>query len=119
MYLMFGYDSFMPTLFKLLLPKLKCMGDEKCKIHLDAMQEIYMVAVLNLKTAWDKNLPPIRDPSKTNFKIGHMVLLGNCTLKEMFHSKYKPSFRICKKISDKAFDVQDNLDKIKRVSIQH
>ena len=45
-----------------------------------------MMAELNLKIAQDKNTPPtpIRDPSKTNFKIG--------------------SFRICKKISDKAFD---------------
>ena len=30
-------DPFMPTLFKLLLPKIRYMGDEKCKIHLDAM----------------------------------------------------------------------------------
>ena len=36
-YLMFGHDPFMPTLFKLLLAKLRYMGDEKCKIHLDAM----------------------------------------------------------------------------------
>ena len=48
-----------------------------------------------------------------------MVLLRNHTPKDTFNSKYKPSFRICKKISDKAFDVQDNLGKIKRVSIQH
>ena len=45
-----------------------------------------------------------------------MVLLRNHTPKNTFDSKYKPSFRICKKISDKAFDVQDNLGKIKRVS---
>ena len=31
---------------------------------------------------------------------------------------YKTSFRFCNKISDKAFDIQDNLGKIKRVSIQ-
>ena len=36
-YLMFGCDPFMPTLFKLLLPKFKYMCDEKCRIHLDAM----------------------------------------------------------------------------------
>ena len=36
-YLMFGPDSFKPTLFKLLLPKLRYMGDEKCRIHLEAM----------------------------------------------------------------------------------
>ena len=37
LYLMFGCDTFMPTLFKLLLPKLRYMGDKKFKIHLDAM----------------------------------------------------------------------------------
>ena len=56
-YLMFGHDPFMVNLFKLLLPKRRYMGDEKCKIHLDAMHEIYMMAVLNLKIAWDNNLP--------------------------------------------------------------
>ena len=53
-YLMFEYGPFMPTLFKLLLTKLRYMDDEKCRIHLDAMQEIYMMAVLNLKMARDK-----------------------------------------------------------------
>ena len=59
---------------KLLLPKLWYMGDKKCKIHLDAVWEIYMMAVLNFKMARDKNLPPIRDPSKTDFKIGDILL---------------------------------------------
>ena len=31
--LIFGCDTFMPTLFKLLLPKLRHMGDEKHRIH--------------------------------------------------------------------------------------
>ena len=48
-----------------------------------------------------------------------MVLLRNHTPKDTFDSKYKPSFPICKKMSGKVFDVQDNLGKIKRVSIQH
>ena len=30
-YLMFGCDTFIPTLSKLLLHKLRYMGDEKCK----------------------------------------------------------------------------------------
>ena len=37
LYLMFGHDSFMPTLFKLVLPKVRYMGDEECRIHLDAI----------------------------------------------------------------------------------
>ena len=56
-YLTFGCDAFMPILFKLLLPKLRYKGDEACKIQLGGMREIYMMAVLNLKTARDK-CPP-------------------------------------------------------------
>ena len=52
--LMLGHSAFMPTLFKLLLPKPRYMGDEECKIQPDVMKEIYMMAVLNLKTARDK-----------------------------------------------------------------
>ena len=40
LYLMFGRDTFMLTLFKLLLPKARYMRNKKCKIHLDPMQEI-------------------------------------------------------------------------------
>ena len=57
--------------------------------------------------------PPIRDPGKTDFKIGDMVLIKNHTTKDTFDSKYKPSFRICKKILDKAFDVQDSIGKVR------
>ena len=76
------------------------MGDEKYRIHLNAMWEIYMMAVLNLKIAQDKIPPHIKDPSQTNFMIGDMVLLKNHTPKDTLHSKYKPIFWICKKISD-------------------
>ena len=118
-HLMFGFDPFMPTLFKLLLPKLRYMGDEKCRIHLDAIWEVYMMAVINIKMARDKCPSLISDCDKTNFKIGDMVLIRNHTPEDIFDLKYKPSFRICKKISDKAFDVQDGAGKIRQVSMQH
>ena len=54
----------MPTLFKLLLPKIRYMGDVKCRKHLDAMREVYMMVVLNLETDGDKCPPPIKDPNK-------------------------------------------------------
>ena len=41
-YLMFEHDAFMPIFFKLLLPKLRYMGNEGCKIYLDAMRKIYI-----------------------------------------------------------------------------
>ena len=48
-----------------------------------------------------------------------MVLLRNLIPKDTLDLKYKPSFRICKKISDKDFDIQDNSGKVKHVSMQH
>ena len=107
-YLMFGCDTFMPTWFKLLLPKLRCMVDEGFKIQLDAMREIYKMAVLNLKTARDKCHPPIQDPDNAELKIEDMILLKNHAPTDAFDAKYKHKFRICKQISDKAFDVQDS-----------
>ena len=71
------------------------------------------MAALNLKMARNKYPPQIRDPNKTNSKI------GDHTPKDTFDSKYKPSFIICKKISDKASDVQDSTGKVRGVSIQH
>ena len=116
-YLMFGHDPFMPTAFKLLFSKLWYMGDKKCKIHLDAMWEIYMMAALNLK--WHEKKAHLQDHSETNFMIGDPVLLRNHTPpKKNIDSKYKTSFQICKKFSDKAFEVQDTLGKVKWVSIQ-
>ena len=113
------HETFMPTLFKLLLPKLRYMGTEKYRIHLDAMWGIYMMAILNLKIARDKCHPSIRHPDKTDFKVGEMVLIKSHTPKDTFDSQYKPSFQICKRIWDKAFSIQDSTGKVRQVSIQH
>ena len=50
------------------------MADDNCHIYLDVIREIYMMTILNLKTARDKCPPPIIDPHKTDFKVGDMVL---------------------------------------------
>ena len=52
-FLMYGRDAYLPTLCRLLQPKMRYMGDNKCRIHLDVMREIYMMAVLNLKMSRD------------------------------------------------------------------
>ena len=113
-YLMLGWDAYMSTLFKLLLPKIRYMGDEKCRIHLDAMKEVYMMAVCNLKTAIDKCPPSINNPNKTDFKIGDMVPLKNHTPMTAFYCKYKLRFRICIWLFDKAFNVKDNTRKLEQ-----
>ena len=52
-FLMYGRDTYPPTPHQLLQPKMRYMGDDKCRIHLDAMREIYMMAVLNFKMSQD------------------------------------------------------------------
>ena len=119
-YLMFGCDAFMPKLFRLLLSKLRYMGDQKCKIHLDAFWEINMMAILNLKLEESNVLLWLeRDQGKTEFKVEDMVLLNNHTPTDAFNTKYKPNFRICKRISDKVFGIQGIAVKIRWVCIQH
>ena len=52
-FFMYLRDTYLPTLQQLLQPKMRCIGDDKCRIHLNAMREIYMMAVLNLKMSQD------------------------------------------------------------------
>ena len=78
-----------------------------------------MMALLNYVTARDKCPLQIGDPEKTDFKTGDMVLVKNQTPKDRFDYKYRPSFRICKKILDKAFDVQGSTGRVRQLSIKH
>ena len=71
-----------------------------------------MMAILNLKNARDKCPPPVRDPDKTDFKIGDMVFIKNHTPNDTFDLKYKSSFQICKRILDKAFNIQNSTGKV-------
>ena len=52
-FLMYGKDAYLPTLHQLLQPKMRYMGDTECRIHLDAMGEIYIMAIMNLKMSHD------------------------------------------------------------------
>ena len=74
-YLMFACNAFTPTLFKLLLPKLRYMGDEEMQNVPGCHERINMMAVLSLKVS-RKRCPPLTwDPDKAEFKVGNMVLL--------------------------------------------
>ena len=48
-----------------------------------------------------------------------LVTLKNDPPANALGTNYKPSFRICKCISDKAFDVQDSTGKVICLSLQH
>ena len=113
LHLMSRHDTLMPTLFKLLLPTLRYMGDDKNKSSLSCHVRNIHDANIGIKTLRDKYPPLIRDPEKTYFKVGGKVLFKNHTQTNAFDSKYKASFRACKRISDKGFDVQDITGKIR------
>ena len=111
---MYRKDNYLPTLHHLLQPKMWYMGDDKCRIHLDAMHGIYMMAVLNLKMPQDWYPPPTGNPCNTDLKVEDLVLVKNQAPQSIFDAKYKPGYCIVKKIGDKAFDVQDPTGKIKK-----
>ena len=61
-FLMYGGDAYLPTLHHLLQPKMRYMGNDESRIHLDVMEEIFMMAVLNLKMSQDQCAPLTGDP---------------------------------------------------------
>ena len=56
--LMFVHNAFMPTLFILLFQELRYMGEKGYRMYLDAMRDIYMMAVLNFKITRERCPPP-------------------------------------------------------------
>ena len=51
------------------------MGNHECKIHLDAVREVYMLAVLNLKMSCNRHPPPMDNPHNEELKIGDIMLI--------------------------------------------
>ena len=79
-FLMYRCDVHLPTLHNLLQPQLYYMGDNECKIHLDAIREVYMLMILNLKMSHDRHPPPMGNPHNEEPKIGDLVrILCNCS----------------------------------------
>ena len=76
-----------------------------------------MMIVLHLRTARDKYQPSIKDPPETDFKVADMALLKNHTQTTAFDVKYKNSYQICRQLSYKAFDIQDNTGKVRCIFI--
>ena len=62
-------------LHNLLQPKICYMGDDECKIHMDAMREVYMLVVLNLKMSHDPYPPLMGNPHNDKLKTGDLVLI--------------------------------------------
>ena len=93
-FLINGWDAYIPTLHNFLQPNISYMGNDECKIHLDAMREVYTLVVLNLKMSHDRYAPP----------------MGNSHNEELAKL---PSYRIVKRIGDKFFDMQDPTGKAK------
>ena len=49
---------------------MRYMGDDECRIDLDAMREIYMMTILNLKISCDQYPPVTGNPQNADLKIG-------------------------------------------------
>ena len=45
-------------------------SDGECKIHMDTIREVYMLAVLNLKMSHDRYPPPAGNPQNDELEIG-------------------------------------------------
>ena len=102
-FLMYGRDAYLPTLHNLLQPKIWYMGNDECKIHLDAIREVYMLAVLKLKMSCNRYPPPTGNPCNEEIKIGDLVLIKRQTPQSPLNVKYKLSYRIIKRIGKKIF----------------
>ena len=113
-FLMYGRDAYLPTLHKLLQPKMRYMGDNECRKHLKVMREIYMMTILNLKVSHDQYPPLTGNPQNTDLNR-RFDPYQNQAPHSTFDVKYKPSYCIVKKIGEKAFDVQDTNRKMKSV----
>ena len=61
-FLMYRCEAYLPTLHNLLQPKSQYIGDNECKIHLDAMREVYILAVINLSMSCNRYPPPMGNP---------------------------------------------------------
>ena len=73
-FLMYRKDAYLPTLHHILQPQMTYKEDEKCRIHLNAMREMYMMAVLNLKMSQHQYTPSTGNPQNTDLKVGDISL---------------------------------------------
>ena len=68
------------------------MGDDECKINLDAMREVYITVVLNLRMSCDRCPSPTGIPHNDELKTGDLVLIKNETPQSPFDARHKPSY---------------------------
>ena len=94
------------------------MDDEGCRIYPDAMTEIYMMAVHNLKVARDRCPPLTWDPDKAEFKVEKMVLLKKPQLMHLVLN-VNPASESVNIYLTKLFDIQDSKGNVRCVSIHH
>ena len=68
---MYGWDPLLP-LNKLLQPKIRYLGNDENILSLEALKNIYQLAVTNLKLAQEKKQPNVHFDPK--LKEGDLVL---------------------------------------------
>ena len=101
-FLMYGRDPLLP-LNKLLQPKVRCLGNDKNILSLEALKNIYQLVVTNLKLAQEKRQPNV--PLDPKLKEGDLVLVKDHMAKA-FQPRFKGNYRV---ISQKGNQVEIRL----------
>ena len=96
---MYGRNPLLP-LNKLLQLKVRYLGIDKSILSVEALKNIYQLAVANLKLAWEKRQPNLHlDPK---LKEGDLVLVKDHMAKA-FQPRFKGNYRV---ISQKGNQVE-------------
>ena len=90
-FLMFGRDPVLP-LNTLLEPKIRYLGNDINVLSLEAMKNMFEIAVTNLKLAWERGDP--KENSLFNKRQpGNTVLVQN-HVRRLFDPKYIGDYRV-------------------------
>ena len=89
-FLMFGRDPFLP-INKLLQPKVRYLGNDENILSLEALKNIYELAVTNLRNARKRYGSKV--PVEKKIKDGDLVMIKN-NVRKSFEPRYKGDYRV-------------------------
>ena len=92
-----------------------CSFDEGL-IHLDKLQQTYMLAALNTREAQSKQTKQRYD-DVPNYKIGDLLMIKNFDRKSTWDTKYVANFRVLNLIGSKQLEVSDPTHRSRKVNI--
>ena len=114
-YLFHGRDPYLPKLHNLLGYKIRCMGNEKQGLLIDAMYVLYqemMAQLIPARQNMDLDIPILRGDF---FSVGDTVLFKDHG-KEKLAPQYNDTYRVLCKIGDKTVDIINNRGEVRRAT---